>query len=167
MPRNNPPTLWDLVQKTGLPAEFSLSDSKNAVALSALEGGTSLGVELEQVRGLTVVIYVERQLSAALSAVELDGVARRIVLCTPDLTPELLSWVATVAECDAVATDGDVPAPLSGRLAVHRMAPGLQPTSAPPDRHGDRRLAQPRLGAHPGPDRRQARPARRPHRSGA
>jgi acyl-coenzyme A synthetase/AMP-(fatty) acid ligase len=130
MPRNNHPTLWDLVSKTGLPGAFSLSDSNNAVALADLDGGTSLGIELEQVRGLTVVIYVKRQLSAALAAVELDGVARRIVLCPPDLAEAKLASVVADAGVDIILSDH--PDPLAAQMQVGVAACGLPVRSAPP-----------------------------------
>src|SRR5258708_33277411 len=42
------------------------------------------------------------QLGTALALLELDGVARRVVLCTPDLTPEQLALVSAGAEADIV-----------------------------------------------------------------
>ncbi len=42
------------------------------------------------------------QLPTAVALLELDGVARRIVLCTPDLTAEQLRGVADTAQADAV-----------------------------------------------------------------
>ncbi len=41
---------------------------------------------------------------------ELDGVARRILLCPPDLAPEHVAGVLGQAEVDAVVTDGTGPA---------------------------------------------------------
>jgi len=130
MPNPDPPTLWDLVQKTGLPAEFSLSDSHGAVALGALDGGTCLGIELEQVRGRTVVVYTERQRSAALAAVELDGVARRIVLCPPDLAVAKLASVIANAGVELILSDK--PEALAGQVDVRVAACGLPARPAPP-----------------------------------
>jgi acyl-coenzyme A synthetase/AMP-(fatty) acid ligase len=129
MPHPNPPTLWDLVQKTGLPAEFSLSDRNNAVALGRLSGGTSLGITLEAARGRTIVIYVERQLSAALAAVELDGLARRIVLCPPDLAVARLGSVVADAGAELILSDN--PDALAGQT-VRIAACGLPVGMAPP-----------------------------------
>ncbi len=47
---------------------------------------------------------MREQLATAVALVELDGVARRLVLCTPDLTPEQLAGVSAAAEAD-VALD--------------------------------------------------------------
>jgi acyl-coenzyme A synthetase/AMP-(fatty) acid ligase len=130
MPRSKPPALWDLVSKTGLPEGFSLFDRSHVVALGALDGGTSLGIELAQVRGRTVVIYVDRQLSAALAAVELDGVARRIVLCPPDLGVAKLDQVIANAGVDIILSDN--PDRLAGQVDVRIAECGLPVRPAPP-----------------------------------
>jgi acyl-CoA synthetase (AMP-forming)/AMP-acid ligase II len=55
---------------------------------------------------------MREQLSTALALLELDGVARRLVLCTPDLTPETLAEVAHTAGTGVQLADLDpVPAP--------------------------------------------------------
>jgi acyl-coenzyme A synthetase/AMP-(fatty) acid ligase len=137
MPRNSHPTLWDLVLKTGLEPRFSLSDGKHQIALGALDGGTSLGIDLEldQVRGRTVVIYVERQLSAALAAVELDGIARRIVLCPPDLAVSQLASVIANAEVDIILAEN--PDRLAGLAGIRIAACGLPIRAAKPRPEAD------------------------------
>src|SRR4051812_16103214 len=74
--------------------------------LAELAMGSSLGGRLEDLRGRSVVLAVGDQLAAALSLVELDGWARRLVLCPPDVADEHLAYVATLAEADAVVIDG-------------------------------------------------------------
>lgn len=136
MLRNSYPTLWDLVLKTGLEAEFALSDGRHRVAVCALDGGSSLGVELEQVRGRTVVLYVERQLSAALAAVELDGIARRIVLCPPDLAVSQLASVIANAEVDIIlAENPDRVAEMGVPVAACGLP--IHPTGPRPDKGGE------------------------------
>jgi acyl-coenzyme A synthetase/AMP-(fatty) acid ligase len=49
-----------------------------------------------------VLLATREQLSTALALLELDGVARRLVLCTPDLTPEQLVGIRATAEADIV-----------------------------------------------------------------
>ena len=82
-----------------------LADAGTLVPLTALAHGSSLGVPAAELRGRSVLLATEDQLSAALALIELDGVARRIVLCPPDLPPEHLSAVAGTAEAEAVVTD--------------------------------------------------------------
>lgn len=72
------------------------------IALKELAGASILGGRLESLRGRSVVLAMREQLAAAVALVELDGIARRMVLCTPDLTPEQLAGVSVAAEADAV-----------------------------------------------------------------
>jgi len=74
-----------------------LSDAGALVPLTALAHGSSLGVPAAELRGRSVLLATADQLPAALALIELDGVARRIVLCPPDLPPEHLSAVAGTA----------------------------------------------------------------------
>jgi acyl-coenzyme A synthetase/AMP-(fatty) acid ligase len=72
-------------------------------------------------RGRSILIATKSQLSAALALLELDGLARRLVLCTPDLTPEHIDAVAAAARADALVHDGpffDAAPGLSPRVAV-------------------------------------------------
>ena len=88
-----------------------------ASPLAELAGASTLKAKLESLRGRTVVLATREQLPTAVALMELDGVARRLVLCTPDLSPEQLSGVAAEAKADAVLTDDAlVPAPLAQPL---------------------------------------------------
>src|SRR5262249_60702046 len=88
------------------------------IPLAELAPATSLGGRLEELRDRSVVLLAKDQLTAALALVELDGVARRIVLCPPDLSPEHVPAVVRDAEADASVVDDklvtarlDIPAP--------------------------------------------------------
>jgi acyl-coenzyme A synthetase/AMP-(fatty) acid ligase len=102
-------SLWGSV--TGSEAQPSTAASggfqspASAVALSALANASFLGGKLEALRGRCVLIATHEQMATALALVELDGVARRMVLCTPDLTAEQLASVAAIAEADAIVLD--------------------------------------------------------------
>lgn len=67
--------------------------------------GTGLGGARDQLAGRSVLIATADQFAAAGALIELDGLARRIVLCPPDLKPEHLPLVADRTEVDAVVTD--------------------------------------------------------------
>ena len=75
------------------------------VAFADLLGGTSLGGRLSELAGRSVLLATRDQLAAALALVELDGVARRIVLCPPDLSAGHVPEIAANAEVDAVLSD--------------------------------------------------------------
>lgn len=92
------------------PAETSptrvLADREVSVAIDELAYHTSLDIDLEALRGRSVLISTGRQLPTALAVTELDGIARRILLCTPDVSePDLMSAVAD-AEVDTLVWDG-------------------------------------------------------------
>jgi acyl-coenzyme A synthetase/AMP-(fatty) acid ligase len=94
-------SLWESISSSGAVAGVFHGRS-GSVALKELAAGSILQRELESLRGRSVLLAMREQLSSALALLELDGVARRVVLCTPDLTPEQLSGVSAAAESDLV-----------------------------------------------------------------
>lgn len=80
-----------------------------SVCMDDLLGGTSLGGRLPELSDRSVLIAARDQLAAALTLIELDGVARRLIICPPDLSPEHLPSVAAKAEVDAIVSDHDFP----------------------------------------------------------
>lgn len=108
-------SLWELATSSGAPAGEILAPDTQ-VPLAALLDGTTLRGELEALRGLSVLIAMEEQLSTALAILELDGVVRRMVLCTPDLSGEQLSSIAAMAQVDAVVVDESAEKYLCGGL---------------------------------------------------
>ena len=94
-------SLWESIASSG-PAAGVFHDRSGSVALQELGTGSILGGNIESFRGRSVLLAMHEQLSAALALLELDGVARRLVLCTPDLTPEQLAGVRATAEADIV-----------------------------------------------------------------
>lgn len=79
-----------------------MTDADSCVSLSDLISGSSLYGRAEELRGRSVLLATNDQFTAAASLIELDGIARRIVLCPPDLSPEHLPYVMETAEVDAV-----------------------------------------------------------------
>ncbi|HEX3398071.1 MAG TPA: class I adenylate-forming enzyme family protein [Steroidobacteraceae bacterium] len=97
-------SLWESVAASGSVAGV-LHGRTDSVALQDLAHGSILGGRLESFRGRSVVLAMREQLGTALALLELDGVARRLVLCTPDLTPEQLAAVRATAEADDLLED--------------------------------------------------------------
>ena len=79
-----------------------------SVALGDLLRGTSLGGHLGELAGRSVLIATRDQLAAAVALIELDGVARRLIVCTPDLSSEHLPSVIAKAGVDAIVSDHDL-----------------------------------------------------------
>src|SRR6202163_1654869 len=94
--------LWDSIAATGAKTAMEFRGRGAPVALAELAAGSTFGTALESLRGRSVLIATHEQLPTALALIELDGVARRMVLCTPDLTPEQLAGVAATAQADAI-----------------------------------------------------------------
>ena len=121
-------TLWQSLAAVGPLAGRTLWAAGDYVALGELERGSSLGGRLAELRDRSVMIATTEQLTAALALIELDGVARRVVLCPPDLPAEHVPAVIATAEVDAVVTDAGAPArrdvattvPCTARIAPAR-----------------------------------------------
>ena len=106
-----------------------------SVALADLARGTSLGGRLGELSGRSVLIATADQLTAALALIELDGVARRIIICPPDVAAEHLPSVVATAEVDAIVTSGQIDAAGALGIRLHVVA---HPTIAPlPQKPGE------------------------------
>lgn len=109
MPQPNISTLLQLIAPERAPTERFISDARRRVAISGLARGTNLACELPSLKGRSVMIATDRQLPAAMALAALDGVAARILLCTPDLSPTHVLPVMGAAAIDTVVTDGTGP----------------------------------------------------------
>jgi acyl-coenzyme A synthetase/AMP-(fatty) acid ligase len=104
-------SLWESIPASTEGKLGALHAPAASVRLGDLARGSCLGGRLESLRGRSVLLAATSQLSTALALIELDGVARRLVLCTPDLSAEVLAGVAAAAETDARLDDLD-PSPM-------------------------------------------------------
>jgi acyl-coenzyme A synthetase/AMP-(fatty) acid ligase len=130
MPRNDGHSLWRRLSAGGTLASQTLADASAALRLVDLEGGSCLGGERDRLRGRSAMLAAKDQLPAALAMIELDGIARRIVLAPPDLAPAHFAAILATAEIDAVLTDGAPPA-FAGSIPVVRIsASNLAPGAA-------------------------------------
>jgi acyl-CoA synthetase (AMP-forming)/AMP-acid ligase II len=83
----------------------TLSDARHSVSLTDIADHTCLKGRLAELSGRSVLLAVGSQFLAALVMLEIDGIARRMLLCPPDLNPEHLQAIAEDADIDAVVTD--------------------------------------------------------------
>jgi len=122
MPHGDAHSLRDrLASGEGNRVERYLHARSSSVHLTELWQGTGLSVPLAKFYDRSVLVVTRDQLTAAIALIELDGLARRLVLCPPDLSREYLSHVVTNAEIDAIVTDDDVNEynALSVRIRAH------------------------------------------------
>jgi acyl-coenzyme A synthetase/AMP-(fatty) acid ligase len=131
-PAEPSPRLRDTIDTAG-PAKRFLHAAKGSVALADLRQGTSLGGRLGELDGRSVLLAVRDQLPAALALIELDGTARRVVLCPPDLAAAHLPEIAANAEADAVVSDRE-PSDLAAlRIGLYvRAGSVVTPAASPP-----------------------------------
>lgn len=125
-------SLWTWLHRTGRLSDQYLWASGTSVALGALARSSCLGGRLEDLRGRSVLLMTREPLTAALALVELDGIARRIVLCPPGLAREHMPSVAATAATDRVVSDDSVTTttanvPDPGAVLVHSSA--MQPAA--------------------------------------
>jgi acyl-coenzyme A synthetase/AMP-(fatty) acid ligase len=86
-------------------------------------------------RGRSVLLAVHEQFAAALALIELDGIARRIVLVPPGVAPDHLSAIVTISEIDTIVTDQPGTLPVeAGRSTVVACLPEPRMKAADPDR---------------------------------
>jgi acyl-coenzyme A synthetase/AMP-(fatty) acid ligase len=83
----------------------SISDASAAVPLADLAAGSSLGGHLAGLSGRSVLVAVTDQLRTGIAMIELDGVARRMLLCPPDVNPQHIPSLIDDAQIDAVVCD--------------------------------------------------------------
>jgi acyl-coenzyme A synthetase/AMP-(fatty) acid ligase len=69
--------------------------------------GTGLRGRVAELARRSVLIATRDQFAAALALIELDGIARRLIVCTPDLPSEHLPAVVAKAGVDAIVSDHD------------------------------------------------------------
>jgi acyl-coenzyme A synthetase/AMP-(fatty) acid ligase len=92
-----------------------------SVCLDELVCGSSLGGALPELAGRSVLLAASDQLTTAMALIELDGVARRLIVCPPDLPCERLAQVIALGEADAVVCGPQGPRS-SARDVARQMA---------------------------------------------
>ena len=120
-------SLWDAVAPAGAVAIPQFHGRGGSVSLTDLASGSFFNGKLSQLRARSVLISTAEQLATAVALFELDGLARRMVLCTPDLKDEQIAAVAAAAQADAIVTDTE---PAGRKLAAASYLMTQQPQIA-------------------------------------
>lgn len=124
-------TLWSALSESGDPSSRSFQDAEATIRCIDLLSGSSLYGRADELQGRSVLLATKSQLTTASALIELDGVARRIVLCPPDLPLEHLPYVIETAEVDGIVSDQVMtqlgkPRPLYFSPCSRNLAPGSQ-----------------------------------------
>jgi len=88
--------------------ERFLWGATGSVPLGHRRSGTGLGGRVAELARRSVLIATRDPFAAALAVIELDGIARRLIICTPDLPSEHLPALMAKAGVDAIVSDEDV-----------------------------------------------------------
>jgi len=105
MPQSDRASLWSHLSAAGSLSNRFLCGDDATVTLGDLAQGSQLGGRAEELRSRSVLVSTRSQLRAAITLIELDGIARRLVLCPPDLPFEHFSLVMDSAAVDAIVSD--------------------------------------------------------------
>jgi acyl-CoA synthetase (AMP-forming)/AMP-acid ligase II len=124
MPQNDARSLWDALSSAPHRTERCIWGADSYIALNELLAGSTLGGRQEELRGCCALLVARDQLSAAIGLIEIDGIARRLVMGPPDLDVAHIPFVMASAEVDAVVSDQSPadPGSASTRIFIQRSA---------------------------------------------
>jgi acyl-coenzyme A synthetase/AMP-(fatty) acid ligase len=112
-----------------------MADAGRRVAVRDLADKTSLAEKASVFLGRSVLLATRHQLETVLALAELDGVAARIVICTPDVSDEHLRAAIKDAGIEIVVTDGQrLPSDIAGNLPVAVCGEALHDRTETPAR---------------------------------
>jgi acyl-CoA synthetase (AMP-forming)/AMP-acid ligase II len=106
----------------------TISDARHTVSLTDSLQQASLVGRTEELAGRSVLLAVADQLISAVAMTEVDGLARRMLLCPPDLDPDHVRTLIEDGEIEAIVTDQ--PARWSD-VGVYLVAAARLPVRAP------------------------------------
>lgn len=98
-------SLWNALNAAGDLSGRFVFGAEADIALSDLIAGSTLYGRGAELCGRSVLVATTNQFTTASALMELDGIARRIVLCPPDLPLEHLPYVVESASIDAIVSD--------------------------------------------------------------
>src|SRR5713226_6249959 len=132
MPQRSSKSLRDFTRGEAHSSARFLWAADATVALGDLARSSSLDRAATELAGRSVLLALPDQLTTALAMIELDGIARRLALCPPDLPPEQLFQVIAIAQADAVVCGRSGPPPAAGDIALRvGCGPAITPGAAP------------------------------------
>src|ERR1019366_515316 len=131
-----PNSLRDHLIRAGACLEGLLWSATKGVSPDELLDGTSLGGRLGELAGRSILITTREQLATALALIELDGIARRLVICPPDIPLAHLPAVIASGGVDAIVSDYDLPEEVSAEGVLRVQCGSITPAhDVPPGHH--------------------------------
>jgi acyl-coenzyme A synthetase/AMP-(fatty) acid ligase len=83
----------------------TISDARHVVSLTDILSQSCLGGRVAELSGRSVLLSASGQLISALAMIELDGIARRMLLCPRDLNIDHIQALIEDAGIEAIVTD--------------------------------------------------------------
>jgi len=108
-------------------SDHSLRGVASSATFNDLLHGSNLGGRLDELRDRSILLATKDQFATALALIELDGIARRVVLYPGDLPRAHVPSVIATAEVDALVSDWD--ASETGSFGVQCVVPPNLPSS--------------------------------------
>jgi non-ribosomal peptide synthetase component F len=132
-PSRHPKSLRDLLGTERATSWFWAAHA--SVCLDELTQATSLGGALSDLSGRSILIATTDQLATALALVELDGLARRLIICPPDVPAEHFSHLIKLGEADALVHGPEGPRSGTQNIAFRAIcSPKLRAATSIPAR---------------------------------
>lgn len=107
----------------------TISDARRVVSLTNILEETCLVGRFGELAGRSVLLAVADQLISAIAMTEIDGVARRMLLCPPDLDADHVKTLIEDADIDAVVTDQPARWADAGIYLVMAARPPVRPAA--------------------------------------
>lgn len=98
-------SLWERVLAGADLSRRWLRSREGKICLADLRHRSALDVPREHFRGQSVLVITNHQISMVLAVLDLDGIARRLVLCPPDLPSQYIPQVISAASIDVIVSD--------------------------------------------------------------
>jgi acyl-coenzyme A synthetase/AMP-(fatty) acid ligase len=108
MQRNSRETLQQLTKLPAAPAARCISSVSHRLSLTAFDPANSLRGGTAPFLGRNVFIRTHGQFATVLAALALDGIARRLLLCPPDIPDGQIPRLMQDGEAEHIITDADI-----------------------------------------------------------
>lgn len=98
-------SLWQELRAQGEYDDRYIASDEGCIAQGDLVSGSVLFSRGDELWGRSVLVATSSQFTTASALIELDGLARRIVVCPPDFPSDHLPYVMDTAGVDAIVSD--------------------------------------------------------------
>jgi acyl-coenzyme A synthetase/AMP-(fatty) acid ligase len=119
MPPTRPSSLRALLGSAGDCSGRFLWGIRSEFSLSALLSGSCLAKPRSALTNRCVLISTRDQVETAAALIELDGVARRLIVCAPGIDDDHLRALVVGAGVDAVVSDDGIPTTATVAVELH------------------------------------------------